>query len=848
MVSFRPLRVLLMAVLVLLLSMGSAQAQAPASAPTLQSPAAFLGYELGDRFTPQHRVQAYVEHVAAASDQVALEPYGMTNQGWPLYLAYVSTPERLERREEVRLDHLRSIGMEDGAPTGTDEPVLVWLSYGVHGNESVSTEAALQTLYALADPANARTQRWLADALVILDPNLNPDGRERYVQWFKRTVGAHTNVRPEAREHNEPWPGGRSNHYYFDLNRDWAWATQLETQQRLRQYNRWMPHVHVDFHEMGVDAPYFFAPAAAPIHPRISDWQRSFQRTIGDNHRRYFDGDYKLYFTREVFDLIYPGYGDTWPTFNGAIGMTYEQGGSGRAGLGIITAEGDTLTLADRIENHHVAGLSTVEATANNRAEVVQEFRAFFDRTPDGPFRSYVVKPGHDTGALDALAAHLDRQGLQYGFATQERSARGMRHRDRTEQSFQVERGDLIVSTDQPKATLANVLFEPEPTLPDSLTYDITAWALPYAYGLEGFAVRDNLTPDVSTRPDRTPHMPDDGTPYAYLVRWDGFANAQFLSAILQEDLKLRFATESFRIDGNDFPRGSLILTRTHNAHRGAAFDETIRSLARAHQQDLYATATGFVEEGSDFGSNTVPFLERPTVAIVSGAHASSLQLGAVWHFFDQQLQYPATLINGEDLGRLPWADYDVLVLPDGSYSDVLSEARMEELMRWIRGGGRVIAMGRAAAYLSGQEGFGLERKEAPEAEEEMADRLRVYGDREREGATTNVTGAIFRTQVDATHPLGFGMSDRPYFSLKRGNQAFAFLENGWNAGVVRAGSYVSGFVGSDALPQLEDTLVFGSESMGRGRVIYMIDDPLFRGFWYNGRLLLSNAVFFGGV
>lgn len=814
----------------------------------LLSPAGFLGYELGEQFTPQHRVQAYVEHVAANSAQVELEQYGTTTQGWPLYLAYVSTPERLERKEEVRLDHLRSIGMEDGEPTGADEPALVWLSYGVHGNESVSTESVLQTLYELGDPENTQTQRWLEDALVIVDSNLNPDGRERYVQWFNRTVGAQANVRPEAREHSEPWPGGRSNHYYFDMNRDWAWATQHETQQRLPHYNRWMPHVHVDFHEMGVDSPYYFAPAAEPFHPRISDWQREFQRTIGDNHRRYFDGDYKLYFTRERFDLVYPGYGDTWPTFNGAIGMTYEQGGSGRAGLGIITSEGDTLTLAQRVENHHIAGLSTVEVTANNRAEVVEEFRAFFDRTPDGPYRSYVVKPGADTGALDALAKHLEIQGIQYGFATQERSARGTRHRDRTDQSFQVERGDLIVSTDQPKATLANVLFEPDPNLPDSLTYDITAWALPYAYGLEGFAVRDNLTPDTSTRPDRTPHTPDDGTPYAYLVRWDGFSNAQFLSAILQEDIKLRFATEPFRIDGNDFPRGSLILTRTHNEHMGEAFDETIRSLAREYQQDLYASETGFVEEGSDFGSNTVQFLERPTIAVVAGEHTSSLQLGEVWHFFDQQLQYPATLINGDDLGRMPWEDYDVLVLPDGNYSDVLYSSTMDELTRWIQRGGRAIAIGRAAAHLSGQDGFNLEQKATPETEEDPDDRLRVFGDREREAARTNVTGAIFHTQVDHTHPLGYGMSDRPYFSLKRGSQAFAFLDDGWNAGVIREGDHVSGFVGSDALPQLEDTLVFGSESMGQGRVIYMIDNPLFRGFWYNGRLVFSNAVFFGGL
>ncbi|RMF60867.1 MAG: zinc carboxypeptidase, partial [Bacteroidetes bacterium] len=336
----------------------------------LLAPADFLGYEPGTRFTPHHRVVAYFEHVAAASPNVRLEYYGETYEGRPLLVAYVARPDYLARLDAIRTNNLRLAGLAEGAVDGPTA-ALVWLSYNVHGNEAVSTEAALLTLYDLANPDNARTQAWLDSTVVIIDPCINPDGRDRYVHWYNQTVGRFPDPNPDAREHHEPWPGGRTNHYYFDLNRDWAWATQQETRHRLPLYQRWLPHVHVDFHEQGVDEPYYFAPAAEPFHEAITPWQRELQTIIGQNHARYFDERGWLYFTRQVFDLFYPGYGDTWPTFNGAVGMTYEQGGSGRAGLAIRTAEGDTLTLAERIAHHHTTGLSTVEATARHRTRVL---------------------------------------------------------------------------------------------------------------------------------------------------------------------------------------------------------------------------------------------------------------------------------------------------------------------------------------------------------------------------------------------------------------------------------------------------------------------------------------------
>jgi hypothetical protein len=286
---------------------------------------------------------------------VKLEQYGTTNEGRPLILLYVTSPENLSRLEAIRQNNLRLAGMTpDKMAPDEKGPAIVWLSYNVHGNETSSSEAALLTLYELVNPANTKTKEWLQHTVVIIDPCINPDGRDRYVNWFNSVVGMRANPQPYTREHSEPWPGGRPNHYYFDLNRDWAWQTQIETQQRIVKYNQWLPQVHVDYHEQGYNNPYYFAPAAEPYHEVITGWQREFQTIIGKNNAKYFDQNGWLFFTKERFDLFYPSYGDTYPLYKGAIGMTYEQGGHSRGGAAVINHDGDTLTLWDRFHHRYV--------------------------------------------------------------------------------------------------------------------------------------------------------------------------------------------------------------------------------------------------------------------------------------------------------------------------------------------------------------------------------------------------------------------------------------------------------------------------------------------------------------
>ncbi|HKZ66315.1 MAG TPA: M14 family zinc carboxypeptidase, partial [Chitinophagaceae bacterium] len=289
----------------------------------LKSPEEFLGYKIGTRYTPHWKVVSYFQYVTQALPKsVKMQQYGETNEYRPLYLAFISSEENISNLESIRMNNLRLANLaKDKMIPSENAPAVIWLSYNVHGNETSSSEAALLTLFALSDPKNTQTKEWLKNTVIIIDPCVNPDGRDRYVNWFNSEVGKNYNPSLDAREHREPWPGGRTNHYNFDLNRDWAWQTQVESKQRMILYNQWLPQVHVDYHEQGINQPYYFAPAAQPYHEAITPWQREFQATIGKNHAKYFDKNNWLYFTREVFDLFYPSYGDTYPVYNGAIGM-----------------------------------------------------------------------------------------------------------------------------------------------------------------------------------------------------------------------------------------------------------------------------------------------------------------------------------------------------------------------------------------------------------------------------------------------------------------------------------------------------------------------------------------------
>lgn len=797
----------------------------------IKSPEEFLGYEIGSRFTRHHKIIDYFKYVSNTLSNVSLEKYGETNEHRSLYVTYISSEENMNNLDNIRKANLSQTGVF--AEKSNNKKAIVWLSYNVHGNEASSSEASMLTLYELVTTKKA----WLENTVVIIDPCLNPDGRDRYVNWYNQVKSTPYNAVQDAKEHNEPWPGGRPNHYLFDLNRDWAWATQVESQQRIKIYNKWMPHIHVDFHEQGINSPYYFAPAAEPFHEVITDWQRDFQTQIGKNHAKYFDKEGWLYFTKESFDLLYPSYGDTYPTFMGAIGMTYEQAGHGRAGLAINTDEGEVLTLKARATHHNTTGLSTVEIASKNSEKLNIEFKKYFDNSKL-PYKSFVIK-NNNQDKINRLKELLEKHEITYEKA-KKGNVKGYVYSTQKEAKLDINTNDLVIHTDQPKGKMVNILFEPSAKLADSLTYDITAWSIPYAHGLEAIASKSNVPSTAKSKNNSFDNIIDKSA-YAYISKWNSLNDATFLGDLLKNNIIPRFSEKPFSSNGISYERGTLIILRNDN--RDTNFDKNIVAIADRNMRELAAVSTGFSDSGVDFGSYSVKPINKQKVALLSGEGTSSLSFGEIWHFFETELQYPLTIIDSDYFSGINFSKYDVIILPNGYYSSVLNKSTLEKLTKWTRSGGTLIAIGNALNSFADKKGFSLTRKKSDDDKDNQSN-LTPYADQERKSVQNLITGAIFKSKVDNTHPLGFGY-DNSYFSLKLGGSSYNYLKDGVNIAYFdETSKNISGYAGSKVVEKIPESLLFGEEQIGRGSIIYMVDNPLFRSFWDNGKLFLANAVF----
>ena len=825
-------------------------------AQKLLSPKEFLGYELGDRFTRHYKVMEYFKHVADVMPNVELITYGETYEHRPLVYAVVASAENFANREQIRLDNLKRAGLLEGSP-GADKKAIVWMSYNVHGNEASSLEASMWTLYDLANPANAKSQEWLKNTVVVLDPCINPDGRDRYANFYNQYFNSPANSSGDAKEHREPWPGGRANHYLFDLNRDWAWETQIESQQRLKVYQQWMPHVHIDFHEQGYNEPYYFAPAAEPFHEVITPWQREFQTTIGKNNAKHFDEHGWLYFTKERFDLYYPSYGDTYPTYSGAIGMTYEQGGGGYGGLSIIGEEGDPLTLKDRIAHHYTSGLSTVEITSMNATRVVDEFEKYFrenSTAPTAPYKTYVIKGDNNTDKLNKITRWMDTHGIKYGHPSAGKASRGYDYQTQTTASFNLATDDIVVNVYQPKSRFITTVFEPQSKLSDSVTYDITAWNLMYAYNLKAYAVNERINPGKTYQPKSADNGTVAAAPYSYIFKYQSLNDVELLAGLLKAGVRVRFAEKSFTLGGQLFDPGTLIITRRNNESTND-FDNTVVSLAKSLDRKIYTSTTGFVDKGYDAGSPEIKFLKAPKVAVLFGEQTYSLSSGEIWHFFEQQIHYPITQLGTEYFKNVDLRKYDVLIVPEGNYR-LFDEMVLEQVSTWVSGGGKLIVIANALNAFSEKKGFSLkpytsdnEKSDVEKKEKDWKEKeaLIRYENNERNQLSDAISGAIYKVALDSSHPLAFGLRDT-YYTLKTNELRFGYLEHGGNVGIIKGKAKpVQGFAGTRINKKLDNSLVFGVEQKGQGSVVYLTDNPLFRCFWENGKLLFSNAVFMVG-
>jgi hypothetical protein len=818
------------------------------SSQTIQSPDEFLGYNLGQEFTFHHKALEYIQYVADNSPNAVFQKFGSSWEGRPLGVCFVSSEANLKNLETFRKNNLIKTGLLKGELTGKQIP-FIWLSFNIHGNEATGMEAALKLIHTLVSGNYEGVKEWLEHCVIIIDPCQNPDGRDFYAINYKRSQNIIPNPDRETWEHYQAWPGTRVNHYLFDLNRDWIWQTQVETQQRLSLYNKYMPQVHADFHEMGPESSYFFPPGAEPWNKYITQWQREFHTLMGKGNAAMFDKISRLYFTKENYDLFSPAYGDTWPLFNGAMGFTYEQGGGGVAGLLLKQESGDTLSLSKRIEGHYTSALATIKVSFDNREKLLTGFNKYFEdniNTPSSIYKSFIIKGSNEGSNLQALVELCQKNQIKlFHISNPGKKIRGFDYFLQKETEFILEKEDILITAFQPQSRLIQVLFEPHATMPDSLTYDLTAWALPYIFNLKAYAVKEKLIPDGrELLIEKNTNEVQFEKPYAYIINFKGFNEIRFMSELHKKNIRFRYGLHTFSIQGIKYNRGSLVVARGDNPGQGNNLDVIITTIANNSNIKLHAVNSGMVESGYDLGSDYYILKKKPKAGIICGPGTNAPSVGYLWYFFEQELGYPVNLLNIENSERSDLSGYDIIFLASGNYTRLKNK-----IVDYVKKGGRVIAIDKANKIFSEDTTTQLYKtmnaKKILKDNPEMKDGgklLRKYEDIERSRLSEISASSIYQVKIDNTHPYAFGM-DQDWFIIKQ-TEGIPLIQEGHNIGYILDNEPVAGFAGYKFKSKTKNTAVIATEKYGSGEIIYISDEPYYRAFWKSGRTLLGNFIF----
>ena len=843
------------------------------SVPTMEQ---VLGHAPGERIVSHAEMLDYLRAlVEARPQQIQVHEYAQSWEGRALVYAVIGSVENMAKTADIqrdmkRLADPRTTSDADARVIIESQPSITWLAYGVHGNEISSPDAALYTAYHLLAAQNDDiVDTILAESLVILVPTQNPDGRDRFVNHFRVAEGIATSAHPAAAEHDEPWPGGRTNHYYSDLNRDWLALTQPETRGHVRAYLEWFPQVFVDLHEMGGNSTYYFAPEARPYNPHITSAQREALDLYGRNNAKWFDEFGFLYFTREVFDAFYPGYGASWPLFHGTIATTYEQASA--RGLVFRRNDGTDLHFRDGVRHHFVASIATAETTARNRERQLASFWEYrssaIEEGRSETVKAFVVANEGDTAAVQKLAGILVEHGVEVSRALDEFDGCG--------RSFPS--GSLVIDLAQPAKRLARTILDADvpmeddflveqerrrkKNLPDEI-YDVTGWSLAQMFNVASVACdavpTGNFEPAGSER--IAPRSIEGGrAQLAYVAPWGTAASGRLLTGALRADLRVLSADKIMQQSGRTYPSGTLIFMVDQNP---SDLHDTLTRLARETGAEIIATDTGWVDGGINFGSRNVHHVRRPDVAIAWDVPTSSSSAGSTRFVLEGQYGYPTTPVRARRLETTDLRAFDVLILPEGDYGSVFDENATEHLKRWVEDGGTLIGLGTALGYLTDSELLSSKLENQAEREVDADDEddapktmlLATEHDyleaiEPKEERPDSVAGVMVRAKLDPDHWLNAGMSETVH-ALIRGRAIYTplTLDDGQNPAVFLGADELvaGGYLWEENRQQLAFKPLTMVQAHGRGLVIGFAADPNYRAYLDGLNTIFLNAVFRG--
>jgi hypothetical protein len=869
--------------------------------PTLKQ---VVGHEWGEQITSHAQIESYIHALARATPRVRVVKYAETHEGRALYYLVIASEVNMARLEQVQaamkqLADPRTISDGDAARIASTMPAVTWITSGVHGNEISSCDAVLLAAYHLVAAQNDELAREVLEkTVVVLDPTQNPDGRDRFVHYFRMTSrrGA-PDADPQAAEHNEPWPSGRVNHYLFDMNRDWFALTQPETRGRVAAFQQWYPVVFVDLHEMGGNSTYYFAPPAAPLNPNVPAFQAEWWKAYGKNNSQWFDKFRFDYFTREVYDSFYPGYGEGWPVFQGSIGMTYEQ--ASVRGLSLDRTDQTRMLYRDSLQHHFIAALSTAQTTARNKEALLKYFynyrKTAVEEGQKETVKEYIIAPGRDAGRAARFAAQLMAQGIEVKRAGAPFSnPRAKDYGDGKVQPREFPAGSFVISLAQPTKRLIKTLLDKHTPLDDEFVkeqirrlnkrmneqiYDVTAWSLPLLYGLEVFAAEAASSGPLTLLAE--PPVPQGRVQgraqLVYLLPWNTSA-ARALADLQGQGVRVHMSDKAFTLGGTKYAAGTLIVKVKDNP---ADLHERLERVAAKHGAEVLASDHAWVEEGVNLGSSSVHYLPPARVALAWGMGTSQLSAGWTRFVLEQQYNVPVTVVHVQQIRGADLSKYNVLILPNGfGYADQLGEAGARRIRDWVQAGGTLITYAGATRWLTDERvnllnttrelrGGKPDQPERP-AQPAAAGAGAVTGQQPAQPSSEvrpspdfnlekaiqpdreppeSIPGALLRVQLDTEHWLAGGYEGEAH-ALVEGNLILTpiKLDRGTNVGVYLPAdkAVVSGLVWDGARKQIGNKAYLIHQPIGQGHVVAFGEDPNYRAFMGGLNLLFLNGVFFG--
>ena len=810
----------------------------------IPTPEEYLGYPIGTLHTRHDAIVGYMRELARLSDRAVLDTIGETYEHRQLVVLKVTSPENHSNLEQIRQDHLKLVDPNQSLEDYNDMKSIVLLGYNVHGNEPSSSEAALLTAYYYVAGMSAEVTNALNDGVLLIDPAFNPDGRDRHSTWANSFKGEPMVSDPIDAEHNEMWPRGRTNHYWFDLNRDWLPLAHVESQSRIDFYHKWYPNVVTDFHEMGTNSTYFFEPTKPfgsenPVVPR--DNYDGLNNLFAGYFHEALDEIGSLYFTKEQYDNSYPGYGSTYPDIHGALGLVFEQASS-RGHL--QDSRMGKVAFAFTIKNHLTSSMATVRAAVGEKETLLKHMENYFNSALDEGKKAgggWVFGDQTDDGRNGEFIDLLNRHKIET-IQLNEAITLG-------DKEFKAGNA-FYVPNAQKQYRMVRTMFEQVTNFYDSIFYDASSWTVALTYNMPyerytGKAALEGRTIDENFSGSTYESVPKSN--YAYLIEWDEYYAPKALHYLLEKGLYVNAAFKPFGIETNDgvkdFGYGTLMIPVSRQEMNANTVHGLVEEATDIAGIRAYSVKTGYSTSGIDLGSGSFQTIRQPKAVMLIGGNVSSGEAGEIWHLLDTKIGMPVTKVMTDNVGRIDWAKYNTLILPSANYSG-LGESTINRMKQWVREGGTVITLRSATSWAISSK-F-VNEKFAEKPERDTPERMDYVTSSEYRGSNS-IGGSMYMTDVDITHPLAFGYTQRDLPVYRNHSIFMAPSEDPFSTVVkYKANPLLSGYVNSTNLEKLGGTASLIASGIGRGNVIMFVDNPNFRGMWYGTNKLFFNALFLG--